>query len=155
MTSQTPASTLLMIAVAACVVGGMFTALQAPTNAMLSRPMGSPVNAALVSFAVGTLVLTIAVLALRIQPDWTGVRALPWYAWMGGAYGAVFVVAAAYSAPRLGVAPTITLMIAGQLIAGITVDHFGGFGAEPKPVNLAKALGVVLVFAGVVLVRRS
>lgn len=155
MTSQTPASTILMLAVAACVVGGMFTALQAPTNAMLAKQMNSPVNAALISFAVGTLVLSVAALALRIQPDWTGVRALPWYAWLGGAYGAVFVVAAAYSAPRLGVASTITLMIAGQLAASTVVDHFGGFGIEPRPINLVRALGVALVFIGVVLVRRA
>lgn len=155
MNSQTPASTVLMIAIAACVVGGMFTALQAPTNAMLSRQVGSPVNAALVSFAVGTLVLTVAALALRTAPDWSGVRGLPWYAWMGGAYGAVFVVAAAYSAPRLGVASTITLMIAGQLVAGMVVDHFGGFGIEARPINWARALGVLLVFGGVVLVRKG
>jgi len=155
MNSQSPTSTILMICIAACVFGGMLTALQAPTNALLSRPMNSPVNAALISFAVGTMVLTVAALALRTAPDWSGVRALPWYAWLGGAYGAVFVVAAAYSAPRLGVASTITLMIAGQLVAGMLVDHFGGFGIEPRPINVARALGVLLVFGGVVLVRKG
>lgn len=153
-TTNTAASTLL-IAIIACVIGGMFTALQAPTNAMLSRPLNSPVNAAFVSFAVGTAVLLVAILLVRVRPDWTGVKALPWYAWMGGAYGAVFVVAAAFSAPRLGVASTITLMIAGQLICSVLVDHLGGFGLPARPVNLVKLAGVGLVFLGVVLVRRA
>lgn len=155
MTSPPSAASILLLAVCACVVGGMLTALQAPTNAMLARPFNSPVNAAFVSFAVGTLVLLVAVLALRAAPDWAGVQALPWYAWLGGAYGAVFVVAAAFAAPRLGVASTITLMIAGQLVAGMVVDHFGGFGIAPRPVTLIRLLGVALVFAGVVLVRRA
>lgn len=155
MTTPPTAASILLLAVCACVVGGMLTALQAPTNAMLARPFNSPVNAAFVSFAVGTLVLLVAVVALRARPDWSGVQALPWYAWLGGAYGAVFVVAAAFAAPRLGVASTITLMIAGQLVAGMVVDHFGGFGIAPRPVNLVRLLGVGLVFAGVVLVRRA
>lgn len=155
MNTPSPAASLLIFAVCACVVGGMLTALQGPTNAMLARPFNSPVNAAFVSFAVGTLVLLVAILALRIRPDWAGVQGLPWYAWLGGAYGAVFVVAAAFSAPRLGVASTITLMVAGQLLAGIVVDHFGGFGIAPRPVNLVRLAGVALVFAGVVLVRRA
>lgn len=154
MSTPPSAASVLLIAVCACVVGGMFTALQAPTNAMLARPFNSPVNAAFVSFAVGTLVLLAAILALRVRPDWAGVQALPWYAWLGGAYGAVFVVAAAFAAPRLGVASTITLMIAGQLVAGMLVDHFGGFGIAPRPVTLVRLLGVTLVFVGVVLVRR-
>ena len=66
----------------------------------------------------------------------------------------MFVVAAAFAAPRLGVASTITLMIAGQLVAGMVVDHFGGFGIAPRPVTLIRLLGVGLVFVGVVLVRR-
>lgn len=155
MNSSSTTAHVLLIAICACVVGGMLTALQAPTNAMLAKPLNSPVNAAFVSFAVGTAVLLVAILALRVRPDWGGVQALPWYAWMGGAYGAVFVVAAAFSAPRLGVASTITLMIAGQLVAGVAVDHFGGFGGEAKPVNLVKLAGVALVFLGVVLVRKA
>jgi transporter family-2 protein len=155
MTTPPTAASILLLAVCACVVGGMLTALQAPTNAMLARPFNSPVNAAFVSFAVGTLVLLVAIVALRVRPDWSGVQALPWHAWLGGAYGAVFVVAAAFAAPRLGVASTITLMIAGQLVAGMVVDHFGGFGIAPRPINLVRLLGVALVFAGVVLVRRA
>jgi transporter family-2 protein len=46
-------------------------------------------------------------------------------------------------------------MIAGQLVAGMVVDHFGGFGIAPRPINLVRLLGVALVFAGVVLVRRA
>ncbi|MFN3856118.1 MAG: DMT family transporter [Caulobacter sp.] len=146
---------LALFAVAACVFGGMLTAMQAPTNAMLARPLNSPVNAAFASFAVGTLVLLVAIMALRVRPDFGATAAMPWYAWMGGAYGAVFVVAAAFSAPRLGVATTITLMVGGQLLMSVILDHFGAFGIEPRPINWSKLAGLALVLGGVLLVRRG
>jgi transporter family-2 protein len=92
----------------ALALGGAFTcgtllALQAPTNGLLARGVGSPVNAALVSFAIGTAALLLASWVLGVRPAEAGVRALPWYAWIGGFYGAVFVAFAAFAAPRLGV----------------------------------------------------
>ena len=141
-------------AVAAVIVGGAFTALQGPTNARLAGAVASPVNAALISFAVGTLVLAALAAVLRTPPDMETTRALPFWAWLGGAYGAVFVVAAAFAVPRLGVASTITLMIAGQLALSLVLDHFGWLGVPRQPLSLTRVAGVALVLAGVLLVRR-
>ncbi|MES2036126.1 MAG: DMT family transporter [Pseudomonadota bacterium] len=142
-------------AAGACLLAGMLNAIQGPTNASLVSSVGSPINAALVSFAVGTIVLLGIALALRVKPDLAAVRGLPWWAWMGGLYGAFFVTVVALSVPRLGVAFVITLMIAGQLIMSITLDHFGAFGIAERPVSWPRIAGVALVFAGVLLVRRS
>jgi transporter family-2 protein len=67
----------------------------------------------------------------------------------------VFIATTAFAAPSLGVASTITLLVLGQLIASVLIDHFGAFGVAPRPVGWERLLGVVLVLAGVVLVRRS
>ena len=139
----------------AVIFAGGATALQAPTNAKLMTAVGSPVNAAFVSFAVGTAALGIVAMVLQARPDVTAARALPWYAWVGGLYGAIFVVAAAWGVPRLGVALTITLMVAGQLLIGIVLDHFGAFGTPQQPISWGRAAGVAMVLAGVLLVRRS
>ena len=117
--------------------------------------MASPVNAAFISFAVGTVALGMLALMLQTRPDMAATRSLPWWVWIGGLYGSVFVVAAAWAVPRLGVAVTITLMVAGQLLLGLVLDHFGAFGAPRQPVNLGKIAGVALVIGGVLLVRRS
>ena len=146
---------MIAFAVVASIVGGMLTATQGPTNAMLARPLNSPVNAAFVSFFIGTVVLLGLVFALRIKPDLQAAAGLPWYAWMGGVYGVGFVCAAAFSAPRLGVATTITLMVGGQLLIGVVLDHFGAFGIEPRPVSLGRIAGLGLVVLGVLLVRRT
>lgn len=142
-------------AIAVMLTGGALLALQAPTNAMLARSVGSPVNAALVSFLVGTAVLAVAAVLLRVRPDLAATKALPWYAWLGGAYGAFLVAAIAYAAPRIGVASALTLTIASQLVVALLLDKFGAFGLPRLPITPVKVAGVLLVAVGVVLVRRG
>ena len=144
-----------LIAILVVVLAGGATALQAPTNARLATAVASPVNAALVSFAVGTVALGVVAAILHTRPDVAATRALPWYAWLGGAYGACFVVAAAWGVPRLGVAMTITLMVGGQLLISLALDHFGVLGVPQQPLSLGRIAGVGLVLAGVLLVRQS
>ncbi|KDP93699.1 hypothetical protein ER13_17045 [Brevundimonas sp. EAKA] len=144
-----------LIAILVVVLAGGATALQAPTNARLASAVASPVNAAFISFAVGTTVLGVVAALMQTRPDMAAARALPWYAWLGGVYGACFVVAAAWGVPRLGVAMTITLMVGGQLLLSLILDHFGALGVPRQPLNLGRIAGVGLVLAGVLLVRRS
>ena len=144
-----------LFAMLAVVFGGAATALQAPTNAKMMTAVGSPVNAAFVSFAVGTAALGILAVVLQTRPDMAASRALPWYAWVGGLYGAIFVVAATWGVPKLGVATTITLMVAGQLLLSLVLDHFGVMDVPKQPMNLGRVAGVALVLIGVLLVRRS
>jgi len=144
-----------LIAILVVVLAGGATALQAPTNAKLATAVASPVNAAFISFAVGTTVLGIVAALMQTRPDMAAARARPWYGWLGGVYGACFVVAAAWGVPRLGVAMTITLMVGGQLLLSLILDHFGALGVPRQPLNLGRIAGVGLVLAGVLLVRRS
>ena len=136
------------------ILAGGATAFQAPTNARLAAGVGSPVNAAFISFAVGATALGILAAVLQTRPDAAAVKALPAWAWMGGLYGCVFVVAAAWGVPRLGAALVITLMVAGQLLAGLTLDHFGAMGVPQRPMSFGRVGGVALVLIGVLMVRR-
>jgi transporter family-2 protein len=129
-------------------------ALQAPTNALLARAVGSPVNAAFVSFAVGAIVLLVAAFLLGVRPAPAAVRALPWYAWAGGAYGAIFVALAAFAAPRIGVTSYLTVAIAGQLAMALLIDRIGAFGLDKVELSASRLIGVALVLAGALLVRR-
>ena len=147
---QTPILVFLTL-----LLAGAATALQGPTNARLVTAVGSPLNAAFVSFAVGTVALGVLAMILQARPDVGAMKALPWWAWMGGLYGCAFVVSAAWGVPRLGVATTITVMIAGQLLLSLALDHFGALGVEKQPLSLGRIAGVALVIGGVVLVRRS
>lgn len=84
-----------------------------------------------------------------------GLKQVPWYAWIGGFYGAFFVAAAAFGAPRVGLGVFLTDAIAGQLAAALVRDHFGLLGLTRHPVNVTRAAGLLLVLLGAVLVRKS
>jgi transporter family-2 protein len=144
----------LLIALAGALLGGALISVQTPTNAMLSRAVGSPVNAALISFAVGLVALLIIALALGVRPAAGPVRALPWYAWTGGLYGAVFVTVAAFAAPRMGITFFLMVSIAGQLGTALLLDRMGAFGLDRVEISASRVAGVILVIAGALLVRR-
>jgi len=143
------------IPLALAMFAGVFMAVQAPTNAILGKATGSPVVAAFISFLVGTIALGAAVAAgsgRLLAPE---LRAVPWYAWLGGLYGAFFVAIAAFGAPRIGVGPLLTAAIAGQLLGAVLLDHFGMLGLARQPVSAEKLAGVALVLLGAWLVRRG
>ena len=144
----------VLFALVGAFLSGTLVALQAPTNAMLSKAVGSPVNAAFISFSVGLLALVIAVLALGVRPSFPDMRALPWYAWTGGLYGAIFVAIAAFAAPRIGVTQLLVVSIAGQIVMALILDKSGAFGLPKTDITPLRIAGVALVFAGVFLVRR-
>jgi bacterial/archaeal transporter family-2 protein len=134
--------------------GGVVLPLQAGINAELGHWLGSPVRAAFVSFLVGTLVLFVATaLVFKPLPSWAKLGDAPWWIWIGGALGAFYVAASIVTAPKLGAAQLVALVVAGQAIASLVADQFGWVGFETKHISAGRALGMALVFAGVALVR--
>ncbi len=138
-----------------CLVAGALMPLQAGVNAQLTRWVGNPVVASLVSFAVGTLALFAYSAALRPQlPALAALAEAPWWVWVGGLLGAVFVTAAAAFAPRLGAATFISVTIAGQVLVSVLLDHFGAIGFAERPVTPLRLLGALILIAGVLMVRK-
>ncbi|HEY0026858.1 MAG TPA: DMT family transporter [Allosphingosinicella sp.] len=148
------ASPVVLVAIVGALISGACAALQTPTNAALARAVNSPVNAALISFAVGTAALAVVALSLGVKPNPAAMRGLPLYAWTGGLYGAFFVTAAAFAAPRIGLAFFIALLIAGQMGMALLLDQIGAFGLDRQPVNLTRLLGGAAILLGVFLIRR-
>ncbi|AXJ96286.1 MULTISPECIES: DMT family transporter [unclassified Sphingomonas] len=138
----------------AVLLAGIGLAAQAPTNAVLAKNSGSVLLAALVSFLVGAAALAAAWGAFdRTAPSMLG--GAPIWAWLGGFYGAGFVAAMAFAAPRLGLATALTVAIASQLATALVLDHFGLLGLKAEPVTLPRLAGAALVIGGVILMRRG
>ena len=134
--------------------GGAALPFQAGINAQLATWLHSPVRAAFVSFVVGALVLLVAsALVFKPLPSSGRLGDAPWWVWVGGALGAFYVAASIVSAPRLGAATLIAFVVAGQALASLVVDQFGWVGFETKHISAGRAIGMVLVGAGVALVR--
>jgi len=142
---------LLLLALAA----GVLLPVQAGVNAQLRSVVGSPLTAALVSFLVGTAGLGTAAVILRAP---TALRAAwavsPWWLWIGGLIGALYVVATIVLAPRLGAATLVAAVVAGQMIASLLLDQYGLLGFPTHPMNGLRVLGAALVIVGVILVQR-
>jgi transporter family-2 protein len=133
---------------------GAVLPFQAGINAELAGWVNSPMRAAFVSFVVGALVLlVVAALVFKPLPSWTRLGDAPWWVWIGGALGAFYVAGSIVSAPRLGAATLIALIVAGQSLASLLVDHFGWVGFAENPISPGRIGGMVLIAAGVVLVR--
>jgi transporter family-2 protein len=144
-----------LLSLVLAVIGGVLLAVQAPTNAILGKASGSAIVAAFISFLIGTMALGAAMMATSGRLFAPDLKQVPWYAWLGGFYGAFFVAVAAFGAPRVGVGVLLTAAIAGQLAAALVLDHYGLLGLERHPVTLTRAAGLVLVLVGAALVRRS
>ncbi len=133
---------------------GVSVATQQVLNGSLRTALASPAWAGLISYAGGLLTMIVAVIALREQvPSWKTVVEVPWYAWSGGVFGAVFILLAILLLPSLGAATLFALVIAGQVLAAITLDHFGALGLAPHPIGAARLAGAALLIAGVILIR--
>ncbi|ORJ62953.1 DMT family transporter [Geothermobacter hydrogeniphilus] len=140
----------LLMALAA----GISIPTQAGINAQLNLFTRSPVLAATVSFAVGTLTLVVyALLARTPLPSPASLSGHPWWIWTGGILGAFFVASTVVLAPRLGASTMVVLVLAGQMIASLLLDHYGWLGYPVHPVSVGRIAGVALVCIGVVLVR--
>ena len=139
--------------IALALLGGCFLPIQGAFNARLAAAGSSPIHASLISFVVGTAALAVYVVVTRQTVSWAGLAAAPWYAWMGGFLGAVALSAIIVTFPKLGPGFAFGLIIAGQLIASVTLEHFDILVAEAHPISFLRIAGIALVVVGVVLIR--
>ena len=136
--------------------GGALIAVQAPVNARLRLALDSPVGSALVSFAAGTVVLAAATLAAGdVGRVVSGLGGGPWWAYIGGACGAVFVFATLTTTPRVGVTATFVAVIVGQVAAAGLIDHFGWLGVRATAFSAQRGVALALLLASLVLLLRD
>lgn len=137
------------------LIAGTLMPTQGAVNNKLATYVHSPVLSAFISFLVGTVALLAYILATGIPlNNLTGIKNAPWITWTGGLYGAFFVTAVVMLVPRLGVALTFSIIIAGQMLATLPIDHYGFLGTAVREISFPRILGVLFVIAGVVLIRK-
>ncbi len=135
-------------------LAGSLLPLQALINAHLAGAIRAPLMATFISFLVGTAVLFVVLLAMRTPaPGAAQLGNLPWWAWLGGFLGAYFVLTATMAVPTLGAAGLTAIIIAGQLISSIALDHFGVLHA-PTPVTPLRIIGALMLVGGALLILR-
>jgi bacterial/archaeal transporter family-2 protein len=137
------------------ILAGAVLPVQTGVNLQLRGLLGHPVVAALVSFIVGAVGLAVAAVLVRAPASFAGAWARSeWWHWCGGLLGALYIVGALVLAPRLGVAPLVAALVAGQMLVSLVIDHYGWVGFAEHAVSPLRILGAALVVGGVILVQR-
>lgn len=137
------------------LLAGAAIPLQAGVNSQLARWAGNSTLASTISFLVGTIALLIYSLAMRIPlPALSEVSQTPWWIWMGGLIGAVFISITTALASKMSIAVLLSLIITGQMLMSLLIDHFGWVGFSVHPVNIWRILGVIFLIIGVALIRQ-
>jgi len=145
--------TLLLVLLGLAAGSGI--PVQASLNSALRQHLGRPEWATLVNFGVGFVAMAAVLLVQRVAlPTAAQVARAPWWTWTGGALGAFFVFSTVVLTPRLGVATSLALILAGQLLSALVLDHVGALGLATREVTPGRLAGVVLLAAGVFLVQR-
>lgn len=144
--------TVLLLALAMGLVGGMAVSIQGPLASLMAEKVGA-LESAFVIHLGGTVAAGMILLFLSGGglPAW---RQVPWYALASGVLGLFLIVALSYTIPRIGVTATSAVIITAQLLLGSVLDHFGVFGVEVRPFDANRALAIGVLGVGIWLITR-
>lgn len=137
------------------VVIGCMMPLQAGLNAELTRSLKHPFMGAFLSLTIGAILMAVFVLMNGGFSQLKRLPEIPPHLFLGGILGAVFVGSSLFLIPRMGATAMIGAFITGQLLGSVVIDHYGLLGLTPQPIGLTRIAGVILLFAGLLLVIRK
>ena len=138
------------------LITGALIPIQASTNAVFSKSIGNPLVTGLMVFIVGLLgMILFAVVSGVSLPRQAQLLSAPLYSYLGGIIVATYVVMITILAPRIGVGTAIGLIVTGQIICAIIIDHFGFFNVPVQQLSLSRSLGALLMIAGIYLVMKK
>lgn len=145
-------STQLLLLLPLTLGIGIAMSLQTAINSQLREYLNSPVQAAFLSFLIGTVTLSmLMLLQAQEKPSFSQLAQVPWFLWLGGLLGVYAISISIYTAPQMGFLTFSGLVIFGQLLMSMLLDHFGWLGTERTALNWQRLLGGVIIFIGVLL----
>ncbi len=140
------------------LISGFALTLQVGINGELRSKIGSPILSSLISFAVGTIVLTMTffftVLSDSSSPqNFINIKNTSWWMFTGGLLGAFYIFTTIFTSPKIGFANMFSLVICGQIILAVIFDHFGLLGNQIHTINSLRVLGIILLILGVYIIQ--
>jgi bacterial/archaeal transporter family-2 protein len=139
-------------------LAGAALPIQGVINAQLRSDLDAPIAVGALSFVVATAGMALLLAGSlsiagvprpRIEP----LRRVPWWGWLGGLAGAIYVTAVFSSIPEIGAAATITLTVGGQQVASVFVDRFGLFRLPRRSISGLRSAAVGALLTGVALIQ--
>ena len=133
---------------------GAFLPIQAGLITRLGKMIESPMYASLFSFVVGTVALLAYIIITRQSFSWAGAKEVPGYLWTGGLLGAFYISMIILIFPQLGPGLTFGLIVAGQMVVSVILEHKNILVNQAHAINPIKLCGVALVIIGVIIIRK-
>ncbi len=135
------------------LLAGILTVVQSQLMGFMDKNMGT-FESVLITYGGGGLAIALIFL-LRGELQLPGWQDVPWYAFTAGLCGLLIVGSLGYSVSRLGAVVAFTLFTCAQFSFALAVDHFGLLGAEVRPLNVSRLVGVGVLLLGTWLVIRQ
>ena len=129
------------------LAGGIAVGIQSPMASMITQRLGLFESVFIIH--IGGAIIALIPILIYGGGKLSQWRSVPWYVLGAGAFGLVVIAAISFTIPRVGVAAAITTVVAGQVLAGALIDHFGLLEAHLRPMDLTRAIGLAVVLFGV------
>ena len=140
----------ILFTIAIGLIGGIAVGTQNPIAGAMSQRVGGAASSMIVHFS--GFIASLALLIFRGGENIEKWRELPWYMLCSGGFGLILILSISHTIPKLGAVSAVTLVIVGQLLAGVVVDYLGAFNTVPRDLELTRIVGIVLLLLGAYLV---
>ncbi|WP_081894395.1 DMT family transporter [Muricauda sp. MAR_2010_75] len=134
---------------------GVVLAVHLAMNSQVGLTLNNPQMGNAIFWCIGAVTAVIIGLTQWEPEVFSRLKDVPLWLLTAGAIGAALVFGIAWIIPQIGAAPAFLLMIAGQVIAGMVMSHYGFLGAPVEPISITKILGALMLIGGAGLVTFS
>ena len=137
------------------VAAGLAGSVQVAVMSRLGERIGVLEALAFATALTAAIAFVVLVLARRSVAGFERAFYQPWWMLLGGVMGLLIVFTITYAGPRIGVAATVGILIAGQLAMGAAIDRWGLFGSQRIALHWPRLLGIGLLAVGAALSLRK
>ena len=131
------------------IVSGALITFQAGSNSRLKEAINEPFVASIVNYIVGISAMMAFALARKTAvPAGEQFANAPWWAWAGGLFGVAYGLSSVLLAKQMGAATLMALVMTGQLVCSVLLDHYGWVGFDVHAAGLGRIIGCVLMVVG-------
>ena len=130
------------VATVLAVAAGLAGSIQVALMSRLGERIGVLEALAFSTALTAGAAVVILVLARQSLAGFERAVHQPWWMLLGGLMGLLIVFTVTYAGPRIGVAATVGILIAGQLAMGAAIDRWGLFGSDRIALHWPRVLGI-------------
>ena len=131
---------------------GVILTLHLSMNAQVGAIIKNPKIGNALFWTIGAFTAILIALTSLETEAFSRLKEVPAWLLLAGVIGAILVFGIAWTIPQIGAASAFVLMIAGQVIAGVVLSHFGLLGSPIEKISILKIMGILLLLSGVSLV---